>query len=57
MTGSQILFTSRLRAASPVAFTLRHNVDAIVWDLDSQIDLEITHKYTLQAFGFIQVNL
>lgn len=53
------MFTTHLRAGGIAAFALRHDVDAIVWDLDVQdkstTELSITHKYTLHAFGFIQV--
>lgn len=57
-----ILFTVGLRANSPPAFALRCDVDACIWlpniqtNQNGEINLEMRHEGTLNAFGYVQAS-
>lgn len=62
MTGNSVIFTRRLRGGAPLSFALRHDVHGVVWDFkekcadgDASDEALFDHKFTLHAFGFIQV--
>lgn len=55
---AQVLFETRLKPGGPKAIAIRQENDGIVWSLEEE-DLapgkRIAHKYTLDAYGYIQV--
>ncbi|KAH7694994.1 NudC domain-containing protein 1, partial [Aphelenchoides avenae] len=53
ISGHQLIFTGRLSTGGPVAFATRHDVDGVVWSLDSESEL-VKHAHTLNAFGYVQ---
>lgn len=55
---SQLLFETRTQAGGPKTIATRQENDGIIWSLnegDLESSKRIIHKYTLDAYGYVQV--